>query len=256
MKAKKEQMWQAYVDGELSATEMAAFEETLSASERRLLSSDVQFDRAFNDRLAEDATCPDDVWARTKALLETQVTEAETVELPPDNIVRIRPSRLRDFSMIAAAAIITLMISWVLPVLSPNTAPVTLAEQSVDELAAHSEVEPTPEQIQQYMHQHNYRLRLEEVESLRTVQIHGDVRLLGAARNQERDYGELYVACCQYPVKIVIAEINTPEAEILAEAMGRPNDLQAIRIVDNYVVGVVSKHPSVGLLDIFAGQHL
>ena len=59
----------------------------------------------------------------------------------------------------------------------------------------------------------------------------------------------------QQPVKIIIAERGTTEAKIIGQAIGQDNDLQSLRLVDNYVVGVVSKHPTDGLLDIFAGQH-
>lgn len=255
MKAKKEHMWQAYIDGELSATEMAAFEETLSASERRLLSSDVQFDRALAERLTEDSCCPADIWARTKALLECQTQNEDTVELPPDNVVPMRPSWFRNIATIAAAAIITLMVSWALPSITGNSAPVILAETSVDELAANSEVEASAEHIQRYMIKHNYTLQLVAMDKLRIVQVHSDVQLLGAAHNRKGNVAELYIACCQQPVKIIIAERGTTEAKIIGQAIGQNNDLQSLRLVDNYVVGVVSKHPADGLLDIFAGQH-
>lgn len=254
MKVKKEHMWQAYIDGELSATEMSAFEESLSASERRLLSGDVQFDRALSDRLAEDTQCPDDVWARTKALLEASASEHE--DATPEKVVPFTPSRYRNIAMIVAAAMVTLMVSWVLPSITGNSlAPVILAEESVDELAARSEVDPTREDIQRYMQNNNYKIVLVPVNTMRIVKVHSGVRLLGASRSKNGKVAELFFECCHQPVKIILAERNTSEARAIGQAMGEDNDLQAVRGVGNYVAGVVSKHPSYGLLDIFAGQH-
>lgn len=253
MNAKKEHMWQAYIDGELSATDMATFEETLSASDRRLLSSDVQFDRALSERLSEDACCPADVWARTKALLESQSADAENDT--PDNVVPLNRSWIRNFVTIAAAAMITLMVSWVIAPGSDHKS-VIFANESVGELAANSAVDASSEQIQQYMQQNNYELRLVALDKLRIVQLHGNVELIGAAHSNDGELIELYVACCRHPVKIIMAERNTPEAEFIVKSLGKDNDLQATRLVNGYVVGVVSKHHAVGMLDIFAEQKL
>ena len=252
MNAKKEHLWQAYIDGELSATDMAAFEETLSASERRLLSSDVQFDRALSERLSENACCPADVWARTKALLESQTAEADT-DTPSTVVPLTRPWK-RNLATIAAAAMITLMVSWVI---APGSGPksVIFANESVDDLAANSAVDASSEQIQQYMHQNNYTLYLIAIENLRIVQRHENVALIGAARSQDGDVIELYVACCKHPVKIVMAKCKTPEAAFISKSLGKDNDLQNTRLINGYVVGVVSKHPAVHILDIFDAQH-
>ena len=249
MNPKTEQMWQAYIDGEMSATEMAAFEESLSASERQLLASDVKFERALSDRLAEDATCPCDVWERTKTLLKSQTENS-------GDIVPFTRSRYQYYGTIVAAAMITLMVSWLIPAFTGPSAPVILAEGTVDELAALSELNnPSHEQVQQYMQQNNYKIRLVEINTMRIVQVHSGVKLLGAARSNKNNVIELYFACCGHPVKIILAERDTPEACDIGHALGQDNDLQDVRLVGNYVAGIVGKHPSVGLLDIFAGQH-
>ena len=49
----REQLWQAYLDGELSACEAAQFETTLSEAERRRLAAELRFDRALADRLRQ-----------------------------------------------------------------------------------------------------------------------------------------------------------------------------------------------------------
>ncbi len=253
MNTKKEHLWQAYIDGELSATDMVDFEESLSESESRLLASDVLFDRALSEGLAKDAACPDDVWARTKALLEAQPT-VPTNDTPKNPILYRRAWGPWGFATIVAAAMITLMVSWMMP---STSAPIILAEETVDELAAQSQVNANSADIERYMHENNYQLRLVAVETLHIVQIHSDVHLLGARRNYNGDVVELLVACCHQPVTIIIAERNTPLARIIAqEVANSESDVQATRNIGNYVAAVVSKHPAVGLLDIVAGQHL
>ena len=69
MDGKKERLWQAYLDGELSTGESAEFEQSLSPSEREGLASEMRFERALAERLGENAHCPDEVWERTKALV-------------------------------------------------------------------------------------------------------------------------------------------------------------------------------------------
>ena len=70
-----EDLWNAYIDGELSASEASEFEASLSDEDRALLAGEMQFENALADRLRQDSDCPADVWARVKA----QVTEPSNV---------------------------------------------------------------------------------------------------------------------------------------------------------------------------------
>ena len=69
---KKGIYWQAYLDGELSASEAADFEANLDDRERQLLASEMSFESAFAEKLGMDATCPDQVWENTRALIEAK----------------------------------------------------------------------------------------------------------------------------------------------------------------------------------------
>ena len=67
MKKDTEQYWQAYLDGELSASEAADFEASLTDAQREQLAVDMHVERVLAEHLGRDAECPDEVWERTKA---------------------------------------------------------------------------------------------------------------------------------------------------------------------------------------------
>lgn len=58
MKKNLDMMRQAYLDGELSASEASEFEATLDAAERERLAAEVRFENGLAERLAQDAKCP------------------------------------------------------------------------------------------------------------------------------------------------------------------------------------------------------
>lgn len=251
----KEQLWQAYMDGELSATEMANFENSLPPNERELLTSDVQLERGIIDRLSEDDGCPEDVWENVKRSMLAQASDdMDSVE---KFAVNRKPWRVGLLTL-AAAAMIAFAISYIAPSnITPGmmSAPTVLAAQTVEELAEQSEVEADRLIIQDFMHENNIDLDLRNENSLPIAQVHSGIHLVGAATKENGAFVELYAGCCSRPVKIVLAKRDSDAAHALGYATGPNSDVQATRIVGDYLAAVVGDHPAHGLLDIFEGQH-
>lgn len=254
MDTNQEHMWQAYIDGELSATEMASFEAMLNPGDQERLRTDVQFDRGVNERLQEGSSCPLEVWERTKALL-IKHSEAKSTS----TTVAFRPKRrsmMWGVGTLLAAAGLAFVISTLAPFYAGlNATPIILEAATIDELVSQSKVKAEPQAIEAYMHANNINLDLVPEDSIAMAQFHSPLKLVGASRTEDGEYVELFVGCCKEPVKIIIVHRNSASAKKLGGACGLDCDVQATRIVGDYLTAVVGKHPAHGLLDIFAGQH-
>lgn len=249
----KEQMWQAYIDGELSVTEMAGFEASLTPEEQEQLVADVQFDRGLSERLSEDAACPSDVWERTKSLLIQQSAGEETT-VPFQAKPRGRSMFWGAGTLVAAAAL-AFVISTFAPLGTPSSAsPIVLEAATIDDLAKQSQVPADLAAIQAFMHANGIDLDLLPEDTIAMAKIHAPIKLVGAKIRDDSDCVELYAGCCNEPIKILIVHRDSEAARLIGQATGTDCDLQATRIVGDYLTAVVGKHPAHGLLDIFAVQ--
>jgi hypothetical protein len=244
----QEQVWQAYIDGELSATEMAGFEASLSPEEQERLTSDIQFDRGLSERLSEDAACPYDVWERTKALLIQHSADEESTPK--------RRSMVWGAGTLAAAAALAFVISTFTPFGTPSGAsPIILEAATIDDLVRQSQVPADLAAIQAFMHANDIDLDLLPEASIAMAEIHAPLYLVGASKSDNGDCVELYAGCCKEPVKILIVRRDSEAARLIGQATGSDSDVQCTRIVGDYLTAVVGKHSAHDLLDIFAGQH-
>ncbi len=246
MNRDREQMWQAYVDGELSACEAAQFESSLTEPERARLTSEMRLERALSERMRGAVPCPAELWQRVRAsALETE------------DAIRRGPARrwVLAGTTLAAAAALAFVLSDVAGLFdSPEEPNVILAAESLAELKAASETEPGWENAQTFLQAKGVVLTIEDREHLMILMMpHAPIEIIGA--RQDRIAGgevtELLVACCDKPVKILLARKHTPAARaIVAAAADDGNDVQATRKVKGYVAAVVAKHPSSGLVNI------
>ena len=65
-----EKLRSAYLDGELSASESARFDESLTPGQRERLAGEMRFESAMSETLSKGASCPDALWLRTLARRE------------------------------------------------------------------------------------------------------------------------------------------------------------------------------------------
>lgn len=244
----REQLWQAYLDGELSACEAAQFEATLSEAEKRRLAAEMRFDRALADRLRQDANCPDEVWARARAKLAPAEAPAA-------------PGKIRRLAFTSAAIAAALLAVFVLPDLYPlglsTGSAVIHAAGSVDELMAMSEIDPGMETAQHYLDEKGIDLALlEDCELFRGAPGHPPGEILGVRQTKfaGTHVTEVLVDCCGRPVKFVLAPQGSRAARKLAIAATQPGDVQAARTVGDYEVAVVARHTAGRLMDLFGTQ--
>lgn len=251
MNKNKDQLFQAYLDGELSIGESAEFEATLSESERERLSAEMRLESALADRLGQYAECPEDLWNRTLAMVEQS-----KIDSGEKTVIEFRPTARRRWFIgavsLVAAACLAFVISVLAPVQPNATSSVVLAAQSVQELVARSEVTAEFESVQDYIHQHSIDLDIHAPGDIENHGHHG-VSILGADTEQVggEKVVELLVECCGYPVKVLMVERDSAIAHEIALAVVQGSDVQAVRSVGRYITAVVSKHPTHNLLDVF-----
>lgn len=251
MKKNREMMRQAYLDGELSVSEVSEFEATLDEAERERLAAEVHLENGLAERLAQDAKCPDDVWERTKALVAEQHAPA-------------RPARLRRWywgAATLAAASVAFFVANNAPTPAAPSA-IVMAAESVEDLAATAECDASREVVQAYLHDHDVELKIGEIEKVAkgSMMKHYGIEILGA-RSEELPSGkrvvEILFGCCEYPVKVLMAEKGSDAAIEIGEAAGAQNKNHVLttRTVDGYIAALVGRHQAHGLLDIFGGQY-
>ncbi len=250
MKQDKEKLSQAYLDGELSASEISEFERILTPEERRQLAGEMQFERALGERLAHDAECPELVWRRVR----------QAHGLRPGFAQRHRRIGWGIASLAAAASIAFLASVYgpslvrITPGGETDSEAVVLAAETVEQLQAASMTEPGRDAVQEFLRNAGITLEVDSVEALPMGAIHHDIAIIGARKDPAgRDaVHELLFACCGYPVKVIVARCGSHAAETIGHAAALEGQVQATRRVAGYLAAVVGNHEARDLIDIFA----
>lgn len=249
MNESRAQLFQAYLDGELSTGEAAEFETTLSESDRERLTAEMRFEGALADKLSEHVECSDDLWKRT--LEKIKQSDTDTVEKTP---LSLHPMPHRRWYIGAASLVAAACLAFVLSVYAPvrpsATSSVVLAAQSVEELIARTEVTPELENVQDYIRKNAIDLDIQELGNMQRNN-HHTFSILGADTEvlNGENVVEILVECCEYPVKLLLAERNSQAAHEIGLAIGRDSDIQATRNVGKYLTAIVGTHPTHNLLD-------
>jgi len=237
-------MWQAYLDGELSACESAEFEAGLSETERRMLASDAGFTAKLN-QVIDQGECPQDMWGRIRA------------KAHPSARREAGPILHRNWRVLASAAIAACLLF----VLFGNFTlgrkigdPLFLkAAASVRELESESEVAPGRESVLKYLAERGIRIDMPDDQTIeRSIAPHTSFRIIGARQSTYagEKVTEILTACCDRPVRIVMAPAGSRAAKEIVLASAEPGPVQAIRNLDGLIIGIVSDHPTAGLMNL------
>ena len=106
MTTNRDHLWQAYIDGEMTACECSEFEDTLCESERERMKGEVQFEAACRDKLCEPVCCPDAVWERIKGEIANDSSTDTT------NVISFPRKQTAVWAILgAAAAALVLMLT-------------------------------------------------------------------------------------------------------------------------------------------------
>lgn len=198
----REELWMAYLDGEMTAAEAAAFVASLEPGERALSESETRLEAALASRLTAGPACPDATWEQTLALLHGHTAPRQwwRVERP------LRAVAIFIVAVAAWAAAFGLNYDRIFAQANGSAANpmLALAANSLDEMLASAEVRGGQAEIQAFLDENRIPVALytegnDEHGHPRKAQLLG----AGLERYGAVDVPVIYAACCGKPVKVV-----------------------------------------------------
>jgi len=234
MDDQRDKLWNAYLDGEMPASEAAAFDQALTQDERKRLEGELAFERGMAEALSKDAACPDDVWQR---ILEALPAGAAATPTP-------FPWYWKPVAALAATMLVTISLF----AIRVNSAPPaflgltelnTLTLEATDELDA-----PTLAKLNAFLEERNLDVAL-----MPFAQGHHPMRLIGARESAYHDEQvvELLFSCCDKPVKVALVPQGGDAAEAVGKALG-DTVVKASRPVGSQLAVMVGRHEAPKLL--------
>ncbi len=245
MSMQQDNLWSAYLDGELSASEAAALDSSLSPTERERLQAEVRFETAMGEILGRADGCPADVWNRTVGAISTSAA---------------RPARVtpwRQFGALAVAAVLVLTVG-IAVYRSVFAIPAFLDGNLTGDAVTHLEIASSDvRKVNEYLHDHGVTLTLRPfVEDERSSRRgHHTAVLLGAS---EEDFAgeqvaEILYECCGKPVKVIVAPKDGPVGDAVRKAI-RIDAVRDYKTIGDYIAVQVGTHPSRGLLELLSDE--
>ena len=226
----KEKLMMAYLDGQMSATEASAFDDTLTPEERDFMAAEMRIETGLAEALGGDAACPDALWRRTQLCMRNQNTQP-----------RRQRTALRGWLAAAAALVIAAGLYFVF---SPKEDQrlFAMVEASVDELATTADVPAEDAALRDFLKAHGLDIAFEAFSDVHPESPHL-AALLGARVRTYNDEPtvELLYNCCGRPARIVLAKEGTASAKQLEQAMN-VKTVQRVGKVRGHVAGVISDH--------------
>lgn len=266
-----EKRWMAYLDGQLSAGEASAFDESLDPAGRARVEAEMRLESALSDRLTEGGGCPVELWQKTLAMLDCA---------DPTPLSR---RFTRRAALWAAAASGLLAVSLGLAygfgasvtgqvVVTEGESPVRMArlgitETCVSDFALRAKTPCSREAIEKYLAEHDIRLALVPDNSEQVMMNHR-VRPLGSCMGNcpKGEVVEVLFDLDGQPAKLVLARAESSGAKLIRKEAERGTVVRT-KVLGDYLAGVVysgSNAEDAGLLldlirvksDQFAGRRL
>lgn len=247
----RDELWMAYLDGELSAAEAAAFVSNLGASERALTESETRLEAALAARLATGPACPEGTWDQTLALLKGHAAPRPwwRVERP------LRVAAIALIALSAWAAAIAMNYQSLFAATSDTSPSFALNIATIDDMLAHAEVRGGQDEVQAFLDQNRLPVSF-NIPKPADAAIKSKVpQLLGAGleRYGAVDVPVVYAACCGKPVKVVF--VHTCGHTKFGHC-SQPGVVNSKRIGD-FIAFVVTQHQhAAGLLALLTEKPL
>jgi hypothetical protein len=235
MNTHDDNLWSASLDGELSATEAAAFEQALSEEERTRLASEMKLESGLAEKLAEPVACPENLWRQTQ----------QQIKFRSGHTARARRVRWGLVSTLAAASFLMAFMFF-----NREETPFIEHISAVKALQQLSQVPVDRSSVQEFLVSHDVALVLEAPEG--KFRGHHPGKTLLGARTLEYEgqpVVQLLYSCCNSPVKVNVAKLGTPAADSLARAR-EEGTITAGRTIGDYYVASLGGHYGGEVLDL------
>jgi hypothetical protein len=233
--------WMAYLDGQLSAGEASAFDESLDAAARERIEAELQFEQALDEKLSDCPGCPVELWEKTLRQLNGAAAAPK------------RRSFQRQLVVLTLAASLVMSLGLGMAYVSGATlgggagaagSPVRMArlgisETCISDFALRAQTPSSKAAIEQYLEEHNIRLALVEDEDS-PVALGHRVRLLGSCMGNcpKGEIVEVLFDWDGQPAKIVMAPANSSGAKLIRAEEERGTVVRT-KVLGDYIAGVV-----------------
>lgn len=242
MKHKQENLWSAYLDGQLSAKESAEFDDSLTPDERGCLAREIHWEACLANALASNSECPDAVWKGVRSKIVEKSKKKRSVRL-----FMFAPHL---WKLAAVAAVIVVAFIFLLSPENSTYEDCLAAPHNLEAMTAKLDVSGDLGAVRQFLQKQDFDISLGPVPS--TEESNGHERiLLGARAIQERGETviELLYSCCGEPLKMILARTGTAIANRAKSSM--PGIVQATRRVGDFQIALVGRHEAKSLMQVF-----
>jgi hypothetical protein len=246
MSTHKDEIWSAYLDGELTAGEATEFDASLTPEDRERLEGEMRFEAALAETLGEGPDCPDELWQQLR----------EDMGATPDNISFLRrPVTVRTLVPIAAvAAVLVLSVVGIYEAYQVDAEIpfLNVADAEAQGLAELSELaSPNEDQVEDYLRRHGMNVYLRDPEHTVGLAHPNQTRLIGAFHREFKGSGVvvLLYECCGKPVLVPLVKRGSAAEAAIRSALGDSKcQVRSFAEVGDCTAFVVGKHPGAGTL--------
>jgi len=238
----RDELWWAYLDGEISPSEATQYDRDLTPENRERAANDLRMETELGEVLAAPVACPDDAWRQAAA----RIREHENATR---NVRRWRALRWAALA-VPAAAMLLLAIYVFAPSRTPSK-PVFLALKAGDVpgLAARSQVADGVKGVRTFMEERALPVALDPSDPF-----DGEAtpyRLLGA--REDVFHGEpvvqLLFECRGKPAMVIIASKQGIAAKEIADGLAA-GTVAASRAIGNVLVAAIGDNAAFDLVSV------
>ena len=227
MKQIDDKLWSAYLDGELSVTEIEKLEADLSTEQLEHLRKEKALESKVAERLQQDVKCPDELWQSITKQVEKE---------------KKQPIKWVNYAVLAAIAAVLVFFIFI-----DNKDYGTKVPTTVQELKDISRTTADLDGVNSFLKDKEVQLQLLEL-----PQGHHKKKIIGAT--MEVIAGEevvtLLFECCGRPVKVYVLPRNSAaERMVQNEDNSWKGGIQGSSKRGNYRLALVSKHAGLDILN-------
>ena len=228
MNKNDDRMWSAYIDAELSITELEKFESELSNDQLEQLKREKDFEKQMSSVLKKGVKCPDDLW---RSICE-QIEEEENI-----------PSRRKWVVMVTSlAAAAAVVLAFFRPTEAMSLQPLSIAQLETSRLVENDLVK-----VNAFLAKKNIPFKLLEFNK----KVHHTKSLIGAG--VEEISGEkvttLFFECCGEPVKVYMLPKNSKAEQSVSEESSLWGSGMTMTMLNDYRLAMVSRHTAPEILE-------
>jgi hypothetical protein len=250
---------QAYIDGQLSVDEVIAFQDELSAQERKEVDQEMAFEQAFSNHLQHaDATdCPPELWhdLQNRILRDDPEGIAPSTDVDTPSLPNQHPARALWFVQAIAAAAAIAIAAFLLTrntATPPSTTAVAMAlPTDLTAFASEAKLQGDVVKIREAL----ATTAFSDINILApSTEDHHAIKFLGM--NQETIDGEpavrLFISCCNRPATILLTHADTKSLQFDDKDLPKQVYRAEKPVGQNHRITILSPHTVDAVLNLFS----